>query len=253
MASIAGVRPKYTSEHKFFLTMAIVMAAIIVAGFSVNVALGRSTFASPLIVHVHAFVFFGWVALYVLQNALVTVGSVQLHKRLGWLAVGWVPAMVVLAVVMTLHSVRTRGGPPFLDLNEFLIGNSLGILYFAGMVGAAILMRRRTAWHRRLMYCGMTALVGPGIGRLLPMPFLIPWGWWVAAFLFPLIFSLVGIAGDLRRTGRVHPAWWWGVGVLCIMQIATDLIAYSPVGYAVTRAAVAGTPGAERDFAAHFP
>ena len=30
-------------------------------------------------------------------------------------------------------------------------------------------MRRRTDWHRRLMFCGMAILTGPGLGRLLPM------------------------------------------------------------------------------------
>ncbi len=74
-----------------------------------------------------------------------------------------------------------------------------------------------------------------------------------AAFLFPLIFMLVGMAGDRRRSGHIHPAWWSGVGVLCIVQATTDMIAYSPAGYALTKAVVAGTPGADRDFAAHFP
>lgn len=170
-------------DHRFFFITACIMAAVIVAGFTTNIVFGRSNFGLPLIFHIHAFVFFGWVALYLLQSGLVAAGSVRLHRRLGWLALGWIPAMMVLAVVMTVRSVR-RGAPFFFDANEFLFGNVLGIVYFAVTAGAAIVMRRRTAWHRRLMCCAMASLTGPGFGRLLPMPLVIPWAWWLAPSSF---------------------------------------------------------------------
>ncbi len=240
-----------TREHKFFLTMACVMAVVIVAGFSARLAMGLSSFNSPLLVHVHAFVFFGFVVLYLLQNALVATGSVAMHKRLGWLALAWLPAMAVLGVMLTLHSIR-RGGPPFFDQNEFLFGNPAQLFCFVGLAIAAILMRRRTDWHRRLMYCGMAILTGPGLGRLLPMPYLIPWAWWVV-FAFTLIFPLIGILGDLKRTGRAHPAWFWALAATFSAQLIGDLIAYSPWGIAMTEQVIAGTPGAERGMEAYFP
>lgn len=253
MATITAPRPRMTSEHRFFLTMAIAMAAVLVVGFSLNVALGRSTFAAPLIFHIHAFVFFGWVALYVTQNALVATGAVRVHKRLGWLALLWVPAMVALGLAVTLHSVRSHGGPPFFDLNEFLIGNPASILCFAGLVAAAISLRRRTDWHRRLMFCAMAGLTGPGFGRILPTPLLIPWAWWIVALAVPLTFPLIGMIYDRRHSGRVHRAWFWGVGAMIAMHVIGEAIAWSPAGYALTEWAVAGTPGAERDWRAHFP
>ena len=54
-------------EH-FFLRAAFIMAAIIVAGFSFQLAMGRSTFASPVRVHVHAVLFMGWVAIYLARS-----------------------------------------------------------------------------------------------------------------------------------------------------------------------------------------
>lgn len=240
-------------ERAFFFYMAIAMAIVIVAGFAFNLAAGRSSFAVPIIVHIHAFVFFGWVMLYLIQNGLVATGSVALHRRLGWLALAWIPVMVGLGFMMTLESIRSKGGPPFFDINEFLFGNTLGVGAFAVVALAGIAMRGRTDWHRRLMCCAMISLTGPGFGRLLPMPFLIPWGWWIASVAFPLIFAVVGIAFDRRRRGRIHPAWWWGIGALVGSQVIADGAAYSPAGLSITHYVIDGTPAAARDMKAHFP
>ena len=241
MTVVANSQPvgRMTGEHRFFLTMAIAMALVIVAGFATNLAMGRSSFAVPLLYHIHAFVFFGWVALYVTQNALVASGSVALHRRLGWLAAVWAPVIALLGIAMTVYSRKRT--------------NSLSVLTFAGLVKAAIANRRRTDWHRRLMFCAMAYLTGPGFGRLLPAPLLIPWAFWVAAFVAPTIFPLIGIVFDFRRNGKIHPAWLWGIGAALTAFVVADLIAYSAPGTAITRAVIAGSPAADRDLRAHFP
>lgn len=252
MATAAGPRPLATDDGFFFKT-AIAMAAVLAAGFSVNLWAGRSSFSLPLIFHLHAFVFFGWTALYVTQTLLVGRGSLALHRRLGWLAALWIPAMVVLGFTITLHSLRTTGGPFFFDQPTFLIGNPVGVLTFAGLAVAAIRLRRRTDWHRRLMFCAMAGLTGPGFGRLLPLPFMIPWSWFAASLVMPMVFPLIGILADKRRTGSVHPAWWWGAGILAGSFCLGQAIAYSPLGVALTRAVVDGTPGAARPMQAFLP
>lgn len=252
MATVFEAPLSARQEQKFFFVMACAMAATIVAGFSFNLAAGRSSFGMPLIVHVHALVFFGWVALYLTQNALVFTGATALHKQLGWLSVLWVPVMVALGIAMTLFSLRTHGGPPFFDSNEFLFGNPSALLAFAGLTYSAVAMRKRSDWHRRLMYSGMAILTGPGLGRLLPMPFFIPWAWWVV-FAVALVFPLIGMLADKRRTGRIHPAWFVGIAVAFSAQLIGDIVAYSPAGYAITRQVVAGTPGADRGMKAFFP
>jgi len=244
---------RMTGEHRFFLTMAIAMALVIVAGFATNLAMGRSSFGLPLLYHVHAFVFFSWVVIYVTQNALVASGSVALHRRLGWLAAIWPPVMVLMGTTMTVYSLSRTGGLPFFDVREFLFGNPLSILAFARLFAAAIVNRRRTDWHRRLMFCAMAYLTGPGFGRLLPLPFLIPWSFWVAAFVAPSIFPLIGIVFDLRRSGKVHPAWLWGIGAALTALVTADLIAYSAPGTAFARSVIAGSSAANRDLRPHFP
>jgi hypothetical protein len=240
-------------EARFFLTMACVMAALIVAGFAFNLALGRSTFAVPWLVHVHAWVMMGWVALYLMQNTLIFAGNVALHRRLGWLSVVWLPAILVMGVLITRWSLQNRGGPPFFDQNQFLISNPLQLLGVVGLAAAAVTVRRNTGWHRRLMFFAFAMLTGPGIGRLLPSPYLIPYAWYVEAVLPPMLFAGIGMLADKRRYGRVHPAWFVGIATVIGTQVVADLIAYSEAGIALTREILAGTPGAERPMAAFFP
>ena len=239
-------------ERRFFLTLAWVMAIIIFAGFAVNLATGRSTFAVPWPYHLHAFVFFGWVALFLTQNTLMAAGNIALHKRLGQLAYVWIPLMVVMGFTIMFVTMRRTGGPFFFDQNEFMVSNILQLLIFGGLGFASLRARRHSGWHRRLMFCAMAILCGPGLGRLLPMPLLIPNAWRILV-VTTMIFPVIGMIADWRRSGKVHPAWLWGVGIVLAGQIVADLIAYSPLGISLTEQVIAGSPGADRPMAAFLP
>lgn len=230
-------------DEAFFLAFALVMAAILVAGFVLQLAMGRSSFGAPPIVHVHAVVFFGWVVIFVLQNIFARTGSMKLHRRLGWVATGWSVAMVVVGVTLMLHVVRGATVPFFFQPQYFLVANVLTLAGFAATTWAAVAMRRRTGWHRRLHFVGMAFLVGPGFGRLLPMPLMMPWSYQIA-FVIGMAFLLIGMAADVRRTGRGHPAWLIGLVAMGTTIGAAQLIGTGPVGTSIYRAATAGTPGA---------
>lgn len=158
-----------------------------------------------------------------------------------------------MGVLITRWSLQTKGGPPFFDQNQFLVSNPLQLFGAVVLAGWAVTVRRNTGWHRRLMYCAFAVFTGPGIGRLLPSPLLIPYAWYVEACMPPIVFAIIGIVADNRRYGRVHPAWFCGIGMVVGMQILADLIAYSDAGVALTHQVVAGTPGAARSMAAFFP
>jgi len=243
MATIAPMRAIIGRDERFFFVSAIVMAMVLVGGFSLQLAMGRSTFASPLHVHAHALFFFGWTTLYVLQNTLAATGSVAVHRRLGWLAAIMVPIMVCLGTFATVLMVRRGAVPFFFEPLYFLLMNPLSILVFAGLVTSAILLRRNTQWHRRLMFCGMAILTGPGFGRLLPMPLFTPWAGWVV-FAAVMLFPVAGIIRDLRSSGTVHPAWWWGVAAILGIQLGAEALASSPVGPVLYQAVTQGSPGA---------
>jgi hypothetical protein len=252
MATASASRAIGHGETRFFHIMAWLMAATILAGFSLNLAMGRSSFAVPLVYHIHAVVFMSWVALYLVQNVSIDTRNVALHRRLGKTAFALVPVMLVLGFAIMIISLRRTGGPFFFDQNQFLVSNSLQLLLFGGLVFAGLWRRRHTGWHRRLLFGAMAILTGPGFGRLLPMPLLAPHAWHVAVFV-PLIWPLIGMIADRRRTGTIHPAWFWMVGAVIGTQILADLIAYSPLGVALTDAVIADTPGGQRPMEALVP
>ena len=233
----------FAGDERFFLGAAVAMTFVIVAGFSTKLAMGRSTFYSPPLVHAHAIMFMGWVAIYLSQNVLVTTGRMALHRRLGWVAAGWIVPMIVLGFAVTIAMVRRGQVPFFFRPLHFLVFDPLSLVTFAVLTGSAIALRSRTEWHRRLHLCGMAMLMGPGFGRLLPLPLLQPWAWEVT-FAAGMIFPLAGVAWDARRTGRVHPAW--GVGILMMMTgfVAIEAISYTGVGQVFYRTVTVDSPGA---------
>lgn len=252
MATIASARSVQVEGTRFFTIMAFVMSAIIIAGFSFNLAMGRSSFSAPWFLHVHGLVFLGWIGLYLAQHVTIATGNIALHKRLGQIAYVWIPLMVAAGVMVIVTVARTTGGPFFFAMNEFFVSNLVALFTFGGLALWALRARRYTGWHRRLMLVAMSILTGPGLGRLLPAPLFMPNAWTVLITL-TFIFPLVGMAYDVRRDGRVHPAYWWGMGINVGLFVLSMLVAYTPAGYAFTEWLVAGTPGAQRPMEAFVP
>lgn len=245
MATAAA--PQFTpvdrNDDGFFLTMAFVIAAIVFGGFLQFHLRGLSTFNAPLIVHAHAIVFMGWIVIYVAQNWFATRGPIALHRRLGWLALGWLALMLVVGTAVTVVDVRSTHLPFFFRPLHFLIFDPMIVIGASALIIAGVSFRRQTDWHRRLNFCGMALLTGPAFGRMLPMPLLIPWSY-QCAFACTLMLPVIGMIADQRRDGRIHPAWFWGLGAMIANELVTDLITFSPIGLAIYQFVTAGSPGA---------
>ena len=115
---------------RFFTIMAFVMSFIIIAGFTLNLAMGRSSFDAPIAYHLHGVVFMTWLGIYCGQHVTASSGNWTLHAKFGKLAYLWVPLMLVFGSVIMIVVARRTGGPFFFHVSEFLWSNMMLLWLF---------------------------------------------------------------------------------------------------------------------------
>ena len=232
--TFADLRDANARDRGFFLTMSLAITATIVAGFTLQFAMGRSSLGAPWWVHLHGLTFMGWLGIYVAQNVLVYRGSIAQHRALGRFAAGYVGWMVLVGLsVNTLAAINHRI-PSFFEPNVFLVMDWLTVLVFAGLTWAGVRMRARTEWHRRLMLCGAFQVMTPGLGRMVPLPLLGTWGLWTI-WLVMACFASAAMIYDMVTRGKVHPAYLWGFGTITLAVAVMRPLAFSPPMLALTQ------------------
>ncbi|WP_421736679.1 hypothetical protein [Caulobacter sp.] len=217
------------TDRRFFLIMSLVVALVVVSGFGPSYASSLAPPGLPLWVHLHGAVMSAWIVLFAVQSWLVGRRSLSLHRRLGWLSIGLVVVMAPLGVLTNAMAIHRGATPPFFTPAMMMAADGLDLCLFVGLYGAAILLRRNGAWHKRLMLCATILLTWPALGRLPPLrelglSMIIP-----AATGLLILLALIGPAHDLATRRRVHPAYLWGVGLIIAAQPLHGLIAASPL------------------------
>ncbi|PIB90924.1 hypothetical protein [Caulobacter sp. FWC2] len=217
------------ADRRFFTIMAGVVAVVVASGFGPSYAASLPPPGLPFWVHLHGAAMTAWILLFAVQAWLVSKRSLALHRRLGWLSIGLVVAMVPLGLATNLLAIKRGATPPFFTPAEMMAADFTDIFLFVGLYVAAILLRRQGAWHKRLMLCATVLLTWPALGRLIPlrglgMANIIP-----ASIGLLILLALVGPLFDLATRRKVHPAYFWGVGLIILAQPAHALIAASPL------------------------
>ena len=222
-------------ERAFFFYMALAVVVTVFAGFGFFAFIGASSIYSPWWVHLHALSMMTWVALFVTQNYLVYRGNVTAHRTLGPIAAGWGAWIVVLGFAVTAMDLRTHRVPPFFQPNYFLMMDWFNMVAFGALVFAAVRLRNRSDWHRRLMLSAMLNLIAVAWGRLtLPFIFDERGIWLVMAILLVGYFG-VAMLYDKRTRGHVHPAYYWGAGALVGWTSVSFAVAWLPPVVALSK------------------
>lgn len=214
------------ADHRLSVYGALAAFAVVFAGFARTYYL-KTVFGTPALswlVHLHGALMTGWFVLFFAQTYLVAAHRVALHRRLGVLGALWAALMVLVGTAVALRSAArdvhrpSAGGPPPLQGMGFVL---FVLTVFAILVGAALLLRRRKDWHKRLMLISCLSLVGPGLSRIpIPRPSLFAFlrtGGPFGLFSLDLLLVYACIAWDTRRHRRLQPAFVCG-GLLIALE-----------------------------------
>jgi hypothetical protein len=225
-------------DRYFYFAMSLLLAAIVVWGFSRSVDhnLIHAAPARPVLLWIHGAAFSAWVVFYIFQSALVRTRNVKWHRFFGWfgtgLAAAMIPLGVTIAVIMArfdLHVLRQTGIETFLAIPFF------DMLAFGLFVGLAIYWRKQPELHRRLLFIATCGLMDAAFGRV------------EYIFNHNLYFLcldgviLLGVVRDLVVNRSIHKVYRVVLPPLWIAQALTVyLYAGSPAWWLKIKRAIVG-------------
>lgn len=196
----------WRKDQRFFLIASALLAALTLFAFLQWAARGYADpRVLPVHLHIHAAAMTGWLVLLVVQNWLALRGRFDWHRRLGWIAVVLLVAIVGLGIQTGVEAVAMHRVPPFWTNAHILALALVQVTGFCALVAAGIALRGRVQWHRRLMLGATIFIFKAALDRLLPVPLIVD--------VLPLVEAGIQLAllcplalHDRRALGAVHPA-----------------------------------------------
>jgi hypothetical protein len=212
-AKRAGIR-----EHSFYFLMSLLIAIVVLYGFSRTVETGliHPPSPRPIVLYFHAVLFTGWVAFFIMQSTLVRIRKVRLHRQLGWfgLTMGSAIPIIGIATAVAMNRLRVHEGRS--NAAEFLIVPFFDMLAFSVSFALSMYWRKQPELHRRLILIATCSLTAAAFGRFPRI--LMPEHWFYAGVD---LLILLGVARDLVVMKRVHPAYLYTLPLLVVGQAAT--------------------------------
>jgi hypothetical protein len=229
-----GFPPNHPWDRNFFLVYVALIWLGVLSGFGPEVAKHIQTHAKPYppIVHVHAAVFMGWLALFSAQVLLIRARRRDLHRTLGWAMLGVAAVMAVLGPATALIADHGKIGTPDAE-PAFLAVQFTDIAAFVGLLGAAVLLRNHAAAHKRLILLGTLYITDAGFARWLGGGLHglfgdAPGSYWASLYLGTTALMLGIGAYDLATRRRLHPAWLAGFAWAAAMEATALMLYFSP-------------------------
>ena len=200
----------------FYFAMSLVIAAVVVGGFSLTMGprIIHPKVAQPTILYIHAFVFYGWLAFFIFQSALVPTHNVRLHRTAGWFGVALGVVIPVLGIwtAITMNRIKVTVNHD-LDAAAFMLVPFNDIVCFATTFALAIYWRKKTEFHRRLILISSCALTAAGWGRF--PSYILPDPVFYAGVDFLI---LLGVARDWIVNRRVHVVYKFALPSFIVVQ-----------------------------------
>jgi hypothetical protein len=212
------MKAKWASDRGSLFYRYAACAAILIAfiGFFLTyiqpVALNR--FNGPSWSHLHGALLATWLLLVMIQ-AFLLPHQLQLHRILGWSAVLLAPAIALSTIAIgyeiTAQAIVRDGAEGFGNFT----GNVTAPSIFLLLVSAAIILRRKPQWHKRLIFLATVAMLWPAWFRWRHIFPWIPRPDIVLGLIVADLPILIAMVRDKLRFGAVHPAYVYaGVGLI---------------------------------------
>jgi len=210
-SGIPAARPKFRGTY---IGICVVMIAIITVGFwpSYFGLIGGAGLEEPLFVHLHAFVYISWMALFTTQVVLVATRRVAAHRQLGQFAIYWGFAVLGMGIATALLSFAAMVADGDLARAQLeAIWPLLDMVVFALFFIPAVSYRHKPEMHKRFMIVATTNLIVAAVARVvgletpsLHLAFILVW-------LSPIIIAMIH---DYLSRRIVHPVYLAGAAVL---------------------------------------
>lgn len=230
--------PPRDRDRNAILALVVLIWVGVLMGFGGEILSNPSRVYLP-IVHVHAAVFVGWLALLTVQTVLARKGDIALHRRLGMLGAAWAGVMVVLgpttAILVDAAKFAAKGRAPV-----FLSVQLADMIAFTTMVGAGLLLRSRPDYHRRLMLLGTLFISDAGFSRWLGDPIQAAmggdgyWPFWGSLYVPNIVILAIIGAYEFATRRRLHPAYLAGAALTLVIQFTAAALFFSPTWKAVS-------------------
>lgn len=213
----AGVAKRTGADRYFYAAMAFVFLASAVVGFapnSIDILTGDLP-NPPLLIHAHAAVMTGWMALLCGQATLASGRRMDLHMRLGALSPVLAGGVLFFMSWIVVRDILSDNFPP-----PVMVIQAKRLLGFGIAAGLAYRWRRaHPDAHKRLMFLATFIVLDAAFFRMdwyptdfgLEQPITV-------AHIYQFALLVPFLVRDAVRDRRVHPVFVVGVPVIAGMQ-----------------------------------
>lgn len=181
--------------------------------------MGRADYIAPLILHIHAASFVGWLTLLTTQILLIRKRRVDLHMKLGLVGLVLVPVMAYSGLAAELYSQRFYIQRDNDGLDFFILPLFYSVAFPTFAIAALLFASRDSSVHKRLILMATAVIVGAAYarwwGQALEAAFGDGfWGMIANSFMGTNLILAAAVAYDTATRGRPHRAY-----LICIPMI----------------------------------
>ncbi len=218
---IPGAKKKIGARSNYYVIISVWALFIVLSGFAL-------TYFQPLIkggasfrplVHLHGFLYFLWMIMFIAQPLLVRLGYTHLHKKIGVAGLVLAGLMIIVGVVASITGAKLNSPTLIVGgytAKQFLIVPMTDMFLLTTFFIAVLLNLKNSQSHKRLIVLMTLSVLPAAVGRVtgifgitnIFLGLLIQHG---------ILYS--GIIYDLIKTKRVHPVYLWGGLLLVVVHL----------------------------------